>query len=266
VPPVEELNLSRIDRLTKRILRRLKETHGQRGTYGTIKHLLGDAPRLIRRYNPLHRVKAGSSRDPFDVEHNVDTFGDIDLALLDIHAANYLTGKRYQPVPPVALKEILSGLAIDYDRFTFVDLGSGKGRALLVASEFPFKKIVGVEFARDLHDIAQDNILRFKNKAQRCMSLVSISADALEYTIPCEPLVVYSYNAFEEQVLLTVVERIRTCLERSPREAYLILHNFPELTNNLSRDGFWNNVKMTGWYTIYSHPTVSPVSCLPKLS
>jgi hypothetical protein len=47
------------------------------------------------------------------------------------------------------LRETLAALPIAYDKFAFVDCGSGKGRTLLIASEFPFKFIIGVEFAAE---------------------------------------------------------------------------------------------------------------------
>ena len=49
--------------------------------------------------------------------------------------------------PAAELVEILADLGIYYPDCVFLDLGAGKGRALLLASQFPFKRIVGVEFS-----------------------------------------------------------------------------------------------------------------------
>jgi len=57
----------------------------------------------------------------------------------------------YQPTDPALFREMMASLPIEFNEFTFVDLGSGKGRTLLMASEYPFKKIVGVELIADLH-------------------------------------------------------------------------------------------------------------------
>ena len=67
--------------------------------------------------------------------------------------------------------EILNYLALQPDTFAFVDMGSGKGRALLVASEFAFAKIVGIELSSHLHRIAAENIKRYGPKTQQCTAL-----------------------------------------------------------------------------------------------
>src|SRR5262247_1668134 len=64
--------------------------------------------------------------------------------------------------------EILTSLALEPDTFSFVDMGSGKGRALLVASEFAFAKIIGIEHSPYLHRIAEENIKRYSPASQRC--------------------------------------------------------------------------------------------------
>jgi len=47
----------------------------------------------------------------------------------------------YQPTEPALFQEMMASLPIEFDQFTFIDLGSGKGRTLLMASEYPFMKI-----------------------------------------------------------------------------------------------------------------------------
>ena len=63
---------------------------------------------------------------------------------------------------------MLRALDIDYSDFVFVDYGSGKGRTLLVAAEFPFKKIVGVEIAQELHAIAGKNVDQYRGNNRKC--------------------------------------------------------------------------------------------------
>ena len=46
---------------------------------------------------------------------------------------------------------------IEHDRFTFVDFGAGKGRVLMMACEYPFKQVIGVELSRKLHATASRN-------------------------------------------------------------------------------------------------------------
>ena len=71
----------------------------------------------------------------------------------------------------------------------FIDFGSGKGRALLLASELPFKKIVGIEFSPPLHEIARANWRNYLSATQRCKAVELLCLDVVEYAIPPEPAV-----------------------------------------------------------------------------
>jgi len=77
----------------------------------------------------------------------------------------------------------------DFPAFTFVDLGSGKGERLLMASDYPFRRIVGVELLPTLHHAAQENLGKYRNESQKCFALESICADATEFSFPTDPLV-----------------------------------------------------------------------------
>src|SRR6266849_6481339 len=96
---------------------------------------------------------------------------------------------------------MISSLPIEFDQFTFVDLGSGKGRTLLMASEYPFMRIVGVELIAELHRAAQQNIREYRSPTQRCVQIEALIADAREFELPEEPLVLYLFNPLPERAL-----------------------------------------------------------------
>ena len=81
----------------------------------------------------------------FDALHGVDT-GSVVSADLGIASANVDKGLAYDPCPWSTLRRSLR-LYLCERRFTFVDIGSGKGKVLLSAVVLPFKRIVGVEFS-----------------------------------------------------------------------------------------------------------------------
>src|ERR1700733_13400481 len=74
----------------------------------------------------------------------------------------------YQPTEPSLFREMMASLPIAFDEFTFVDLGSGKGRTLLMASDYPLKKIIGVEILPELHKIAQKNLAAYMSESRKC--------------------------------------------------------------------------------------------------
>src|SRR5580692_1239805 len=109
----------------------------------------------------------------------------------------------YQPTEPELFREMLEALArqpnLSWADFTFVDLGSGKGRTLLMASDYPFRRIVGVELLPALDQITQENLSHYKSESQQCFALESICADATEFPLPEEPLVLYLFNPFRSE-------------------------------------------------------------------
>src|ERR1700733_11175689 len=113
-------------------------------------------------------------------------------------------------------------LAIDFEKFLFIDLGSGKGRALLLASNFPFKQIIGIEFSRELHVSAEQNIRKYSSPEQRCKSIKSICTDLTEFSLPPEPLVLYLNVPCDGLPLVKAVDNIRRSLREKPRPIYVV--------------------------------------------
>jgi len=156
----------------------------------------------------------------------------------------------YQPTEPALFREMMASLPIQFDQFTFLDLGSGKGRTLLMASEHPFRKIVGVELIAELHRAAEENIRDYRSPTQRCAQIESILADAREYELPEEPLVLYLFNPLPERALSEVLERLEKSLKRVPRPVWVVYHN-PLMENVLCATGFLGKAGGTSLYSLY---------------
>jgi SAM-dependent methyltransferase len=147
--------------------------------------------------------------DAFDSKYGTDTasFRDIrDLDAIALPAA--LFAGRYEPSSAEFVRSALERLQIDPKQFTFIDFGSGKGRALLIAAGFPFKEVVGIEFSRELHEIAKKNIALIPPKITRAGVLRSIHGDAAVFELPKSDLVCYFYNPFGPPVITVVAERL----------------------------------------------------------
>jgi len=159
----------------------------------------------------------------------------------------------YQPTEPGLFHEMMASLPIDFDQFTFIDLGSGKGRALLMASHYPFRRIVGVELIAELHRAADENIRKYQNPAQRCRQIESIAADARKYEFPTEPLVLYLFNPLPERALGEVLQRLHKSLARAPRRVWVVYHN-TVLEDILGATGFLEKAGETEQYSVYRTP------------
>lgn len=188
---------------------RLVRRHGLAESAGfvarNIRYLVAD--RLARRWDRVH---------------GVDTAGSIPLDALDVVGSNRSKGNECVCTSPRSFDFIMKTLPTKLQGYTFIDIGSGKSRTLLLASHYPFDAIVGVEFAKELVAIARRNIARYGNPRQRCSSLEVIEADAAAYDFPETPLVVYFYNPFSKEVFDIVLRNLAASLARSPRDCFVV--------------------------------------------
>jgi hypothetical protein len=134
-----------------RVRHKLRQSVRDRGKTATLARALLAPYYLAREYFRARRS--------FDGRHGVDT----DPSPISGQRGSDWTewvirGGGYAPVSPQYFLSALENVNIRYQDFTFIDLGSGKGRALLLASEFPFQEIIGVELGPELHEIAKKNI------------------------------------------------------------------------------------------------------------
>lgn len=127
----------------------------------------------------------------FDWRHHIDTCGFVGLANLTVWGENAEHGAAYQPTHPKFTFDILGDLGIDYRKYAFVDVGSGKGRTLFVAAEYPFEKTIGVEFAEELHNTTLRNARNFRSRTQRCQDIECVLMDASQYAFPPVPTVFF---------------------------------------------------------------------------
>jgi len=138
----------------------------------------------------------------------------------------------YQPTDPALFREMLGKLeelrTLKFTESTFIDLGSGKGRTLLMASEYPFRRVIGVELLPALNEIARENLAQYKSESQRCFAIDSLCADATRFDFPSDPLVVYLFNPFPEAGLRRTLVNLAENLNEHPRPVYVLYHN-PQL-------------------------------------
>jgi len=159
----------------------------------------------------------------------------------------------YQPTDPALFREMMASLPIlnEFDRFTFVDLGSGKGRTLLMASEYPFRRIVGVELITELHRAAEENIRAYHSATQRCAQIEAVCGDACEFPFPAEPLVLYLFNPLPETGMRRMLARLEKDLAANPRPVYVLYHN-PLLERVIGECAVFVRIGGTEQYSIYS--------------
>jgi hypothetical protein len=159
--------------------------------------------------------------EEFDRVHNVDTAGLIDIRRTEVVGENREHGFHYLGTDPSQFRDVIGSLPISHDRYVFVDYGSGKGKALLLASEWPFKAVRGVEFVPELHRIAEANLAGCRDLERRCGDARSLCMDATEFELPTEPAVLFFFNPFSERILSRILERVGRSLAETPRDLWI---------------------------------------------
>lgn len=139
--------------------------------------------------------------------------------LVDAAALGYGTGDRldYVPAPYGALHWMLRRLPVRKEESTFVDYGAGKGRAVFVAGTYPFRRVIGVECAPRLVEVAERNAVRMRGR--RAGAVEFVLADATTYDLPDDANVLHFFNPFLGETLARVFDRIRASWERRSRPA-----------------------------------------------
>lgn len=214
-------------RILRTIVPRIKKSLQERGLFVSLYRSVLLPIHLLREYRQTRRIDRSSrGRSGFDQEHGVETNGDLDgwtyLSDLEIPSSNWIHGNNYAPVEPARFHAILASLELKFEDFTFIDFGSGKGRALLMASEFPFKRIVGIEFSPELHAAALANLAKDRRVERKCDSVEPLCMDFLEFPLPPEPSVLFFFDPCDESVLAKMMAKIAQSVEENPREMYVV--------------------------------------------
>lgn len=187
----------------------------------------------------------------FDWEHHVDTTS------ATVGWRTRLMGllsSPYQPIPPEEFRELMSALSIDFSRFTFIDVGSGKGRALLLAAQYSFRRIIGVELLPELNRIAQANIERLQQKCSLSGHLELVCMDATEFAFPAEPTLIFLFNPLAQNALRKLLGNLEESLRRNPRPVYLAYAN-PTLEDVIVNCSFLVRYHKTPLYALFRNAT-----------
>jgi Histone methylation protein DOT1 len=141
---------------------------------------------------------------------------------------------RYVATGRFVLPRVLRRIGVGPDD-VFIDFGSGKGRVVYQAAQFPFKRVIGVEIAEELNRIARYNVDHNRDRLA-CGDVELVTADAVGYQVPDDVTVAYFYHPFEGQTFARVIDNLVASLDRSPRQLRVI-YVYPKSVDLLLKTG-----------------------------
>lgn len=215
----------------------------------TVRNLVNHLWEFLRESTPAQKRQRYGDAD-YDWDHRVNTTSATvnwhDRLLGEFHSA-------YQPTEPALFREMMESMAslgIEFQDFTFIDVGSGKGRVLLMASDYPFHRVLGIELLVDLHRVAQENIQAYKSESQRCFDVEAVAADARQFSFPDAPTILYLFNPLPEAALIEMMSNLERSLLENPRTVYVLYHN-PLLEHVLASQSKFHKVGGSHQFSIF---------------
>jgi SAM-dependent methyltransferase len=176
---------------------------------------------------PSHAASAETPTHPFDAAHGVDTSGLYYADKLPTGHAHDRYSEGYYATAPSLFQGLMAewqatlangkaglpavGLALgDY---SFIDLGCGKGRVVLMASEYRFRTVIGVELNAGLVRVARRNVRRWMRAQSRdgraaCQDVRVERGDVLGLELPDGPVVLFLFNSFGEEMVRALMEKL----------------------------------------------------------
>jgi SAM-dependent methyltransferase len=150
----------------------------------------------------------------------------VELEDLEVEEDSRLHGKRYQASNYFLIRTALNSLSrlgIGLKDINILDLGSGKGRSLILFAERQVLSAVGVEVSAQLNQIAEKNIQIWKsNNPDNKTNFQLVSMDAGIFEIPTDTNLIYLSNPFDEVVMNKVIENIKASMRKVPRPLYVL--------------------------------------------
>ncbi|MEL6288075.1 MAG: hypothetical protein AAFQ35_04770 [Pseudomonadota bacterium] len=136
------------------------------------------------------------------------TAGKIDLTDVTVASPNRLAGSFYDPTPRLVIRWLLDAIAAEPETLSFIDVGTGRGRVVMEAMRYPFRRVIGIEFAAELAEAAEENVASAPLTAVRARRVGIVHADATTWSPPIGSAVYFLYNPFDAAVLARFLERI----------------------------------------------------------
>ena len=184
----------------------------------------------IRNYRWRIFYKRLAEQEPinraFDERFGTDTAAEIPLKDTGVPESEAARGNTfYRPFWEGNFRSALERLPVDFSKFTFIDIGSGKGKIMMLASDYPFRHIVGVEYSPDLHETAVANLGIYRSPTQRCASFEARLGDALDYAMPEGAVVCLIFNSLDQATTRLVLANIERDVGGRDQPVFLIYAN-----------------------------------------
>jgi SAM-dependent methyltransferase len=175
--------------------------------------------------NILFPFTAQGKEMRYDRRLGIDTSGFIKASDLGVGDDSGRSGRSYDGTPPGIANFLVGQVAPRAKGFTFLDIGSGKGRVLLIASRFPFSRVVGFELSKQMNEIAVRNVQQFVKHYPDMLPVEIVGGDATRQPLPDGPLVIFLFNPLGPEAMRDFAASVKASYQQNPRKIICIYYN-----------------------------------------
>jgi SAM-dependent methyltransferase len=183
--------------------------------------------RICIRVPVLRAVYSGClRRHPIDLQYGTDTSGFVDPLALQRDASLVSQLRPYMGSQPTIIRRALDALG-DIAGYTFIDIGCGKGRPMIVASEYPFALALGYDISADLVRTANANAVVMARRYPQRPPIRALHANVSDLQFPSGNVVVFMFNPFGPELMASLLEKIEAGLASGALEHLFIVYDNP---------------------------------------
>ena len=197
----------------------------------------------------------------FDYRYGTDTFRRIPRDEIGTDSENKVHCVNYGASKALPFMGLMRLLKFPTDG-VFVDLGSGKGRALMLAAKYGFRRVIGVEFSAELCTTARANLKKYLHKSPSQSQVEVVHSDVTQYQLRDDETVFFMLDPFNAPVLAQVLANIRASLARRPRTLWLI-YSVPRERETIDQSGLFQqdqlHVVVGAEFRVYSNDPAARV-------
>ncbi|SDC57545.1 class I SAM-dependent methyltransferase [Paraburkholderia lycopersici] len=183
--------------------------------------------RVCIRVPLLRAVYSGClRRHPIDLQYGTDTSGLVDATILQRDASLVGQLRPYMGSQPTIIRRALDTLG-DISGYTFVDVGCGKGRPMIVASEYPFSLALGYDISADLVRTANANAVVLARRFPQRPPIRALHANVADLKVPSGNVVVFLFNPFGPELMASLLEKLETSLASGAIQHLFVVYDNP---------------------------------------
>lgn len=181
----------------------------------------------VKHYAKMYRKNGrfGQPKSSVDAIPGVETYRAAYFSELQYEGDSASSANPYEPVREEEFQAVFAKLGVNFANYHFVDVGSGKGRALLLGARMGFQQVTGLEYSKDLHEAARHNIEAAKGHWPNTDSISLLQGDASLFMPPSPPIVFYLFNPFGKEVMTKFIDNVAKSLRATEGDAWIVYGN-----------------------------------------